>query len=113
MTAWQESTDAFYMAKGPCCAGCDHWRSISPMAGECVKTPPKFTSAERLAMVGITSCSLRPGYAGHALTERDHVCGEFSDEFDWTSLPLPYRRRIGDRSLSGRATLARDTEQRG
>lgn len=104
--AWQEAADAFYMQHGPCCAGCDHWRSYSSSVGECVKTPPKFTSAERLAMIGIHSCSFPPDYAGHALTKREHVCGEFADTFDWTTLPLPYRRRIRDRSLSSGSRLA-------
>lgn len=104
----QESTDAFYMRHGPCCAGCDHWRSYSALVGECTQTPPKFTSAERLAMIGIERCSLPPDSAGHAMTMRDHFCGSFKDEFDWTTLPLPYRVRIGDRSL--RPTPAGDQD---
>lgn len=98
--AWQEALDTFYMLRGPCCAGCDHWLSLSPQVGECTQTPPKFTSAERLAMIGIHACTLRPGAVGHALTRREHVCGSFKDDFDWTTLPLPYRVRIGDRWLT-------------
>jgi hypothetical protein len=45
-------------------------------------------------MMDIENCSLHPG-VGHAITPRDHVCGEFRDDFDWTSLPQPYRKLIG------------------
>lgn len=100
----QEAVDTFYMWKGHCCAGCDHWRSYSSTIGECTRSAP-VSSAERLAAIGITRCSLAPA-AGHVLTLRDHVCGEFADTFDWTTLPLPYRRRIRDRSLSSGRTLA-------
>lgn len=97
MSAIQESCDAFYMKHGPCCAGCDWWRAISSLAGDCRKSAP-VPDAERWAMLGIQSCSLQPG-AGHVVTLRGHHCGEFRDEFDWTSLPLGYRVRIRDRSL--------------
>jgi len=53
------------------------------------------SGAERLAAIGIENCSLPPR-AGHALTKREHVCGEFKDEFDWASLPLDYRKRVGE-----------------
>jgi len=49
---------------------------------------------ERMAMLGMEMLSLSLG-AGHAFTPREHVCGDFADTFDWTSLPLPYRHRIG------------------
>jgi hypothetical protein len=45
-------------------------------------------------MLGITGCSLKP-LSGHIMTPREHVCGDFKDGFDWLSLPLPYRKRIG------------------
>lgn len=32
---------------------------------------------------------------GHVITAHNHVCGDFEDGFDWTTLPLPYRKRIG------------------
>lgn len=89
----QEMLDRFYWRHGPCCAGCDWWRSISAMTGECTAAAP-VSSAERLAVVGIEGCSLPPA-CGHPLTPRDHHCGSFRDEFDWTALPLPYRKRIG------------------
>jgi hypothetical protein len=46
-------------------------------------------------MVGIDWSSMRWG-AGHPLTYSTHKCGEFKDEFDWTTLPLPYRKSIGE-----------------
>ena len=45
-------------------------------------------------MLGMSGCSL-PLQAGHILTPRDHHCGDFEDEFDWSSLPTHYLRRIG------------------
>jgi hypothetical protein len=91
--AWQEHLDRFYFRRGPCCAGCDWWRSLSSLVGECTNSKI-IGGAERWDMIGIESCSLRLK-AGHAITQRDHVCGNFKDEFDWASLPLPYRKRVG------------------
>lgn len=89
----QEILDRFYWSHGPCCAGCAWWRHISALAGECTKSAP-VSGAERMSMLGIESCSAHIA-AGHIITERGHVCGEFTDEFDWPSLPLPYRKRVG------------------
>lgn len=90
----QESLDRFYFSRGPCCAGCDWWRSLSSLVGECTKSAPVGGKKDRWGMLGITGCSLKP-LSGHIMTPREHVCGDFKDEFDWTSLPLPYRKRIG------------------
>lgn len=50
--------------------------------------------AERAAMIGMESVSATiPG--GHAITPPRHACGDFKDEFDWSSLSLAYRKRIG------------------
>lgn len=54
--------------------------------------------ASRWDILGIQNCSLRLS-VGHVVTARDHICGDFKDEFDWSSLPVPYRKRIGDPSL--------------
>ncbi len=89
----QEVLDRFYFSKGPCCAGCDWWHSISSLVGECTRSAP-VSGHDRLAMMEMTSISAPVG-AGHALTNRDHHCGEFKDDFDWSSLPLPYRKRVG------------------
>ncbi len=62
-------------------------------AGECTRSAP-VSEQERTAVLGIAACSLDLG-AGHVLTQRDHVCGEFRDQFDWSSLPPAYLRRIG------------------
>lgn len=93
----QESIDTFYFSRGPCCAGCDWWRSITTMVGDCTKSAP-VDGHTRWAMLGIDHCSMTPR-PGHIITDHAHVCGDFKDEFDWSSLPLPYRIRIGDPSL--------------
>lgn len=99
-TERQEILDRFYFERGPCCAGCDWWHHINAVHGECHRSAP-VPGHERLAMIGIDWSSLPPS-AGHVLTERSHVCGDFKDEFDWNSLPVPYRKRIGAlRSLTG------------
>lgn len=94
MSARQEFIDAFYFKHGPCCAGCDWWCSVNSIAGECRKSKP-VPAADRYAMLGMQGCSA-PMPAGHVLTPRDHYCGDFKDDFDWSSLPLPYRLRVGE-----------------
>ena len=94
MTDRQEFLDRFYFEHGPCCAGCDWWQSLNSRAGLCTKWPP-FKEGDRVAMLGITGSSLDVG-SGHVMTLRDHLCGWFKDDFDWSSLPLPYRKRIGE-----------------
>lgn len=90
----QEAADRFYWSRGvACCAGCDWWRHLNSVAGECLRSAAVGQN-ERFVMLGIEGCSL-PSRAGHVLTPRDHVCGEFRDSFDWRSLPLPYLSRIG------------------
>lgn len=90
----QEAVDAFYHAAGrPCCAGCDWWRHLNSVAGLCTLSPP-IPGGERGAMLGLHGSSLNPG-AGHAMTPRGHLCGQFRDAFDWRSLPPAYLRRIG------------------
>ena len=89
----QEAIDRFYWRNGACCAGCDYWRSINSVAGECLKSAP-VSGEGRADMLGIDKSSLRVS-AGHALTPRGHVCGDFVDDFDWPSLPVAYLARIG------------------
>jgi len=62
----------------PCCAGCDWWRWINAVLGECHKSSP-VSGRERADMLGITAYSFRPK-AGHVLTRRDHHCGNFEQE---------------------------------
>lgn len=96
----QAILDAFYWQNGPCCAGCDWWRSLNALAGECTRSAPA-PAVERGAMIGISDgCSLSIG-AGHTLTTREHRCGEFADAFDWSALPPHYLRRIGARIGEG------------
>jgi hypothetical protein len=89
----QAAVDRFYWANGPCCAGCDWWNHHNAVVGECTKTAP-MAGRERVEMLGFRSCSIRLG-AGHAFTRREHYCGDFKDAFDWSALPLFYRKRIG------------------
>ena len=93
----QAFIDQFYMSHGPCCAGCDWWRSLNSSVGLCSKAAP-VSSRERSAMLGISGESINIG-AGHPLTKREHHCGDFQDNFDWTTLPLAYLKRIDWRCL--------------
>ncbi len=89
----QEVLDTFYHQQGPCCAGCDWRHSLSALIGECHRSA-MVSGHDRQLALGISQSSLAFG-AGHVITERQHVCGEFKDGFDWASLPLPYRKRVG------------------
>jgi hypothetical protein len=99
----QEILDTFYHCRGPCCAGCDWWHSISSTIGECHQSA-MVSGHDRMLAMGIDWSSLEFG-AGHVITRREHVCGEFKDEFDWSTLPLPYRKRIGAPMIAGRTAL--------
>jgi hypothetical protein len=103
LSATQESLDAFYFAHGPCCAGCDWWGAYNSVAGECTKSAP-VPSVERFAMLGMENLSIDGG-AGHIITPREHVCGDFKDDFDWRSLPLGYLCRIGGRDALERLSV--------
>lgn len=89
----QEIHDTIYAQNGPCCAGCDFWKPINSVAGECRRSAP-VAAKERYAMFGIEGLSKDVG-AGHIMTPRHHMCGGFKDNFDWGSLPLVYLKRIG------------------
>ena len=99
MDQTQEYLDRFYHQNGPCCAGCDHWRAFNSLVGECRATAPVL-ARERGELIHITSSS-RQLSAGHVLTRREHHCGEFKDEFDWSSLPLAYQKRVGASKTEG------------
>lgn len=87
-----EIIDRFYIEHGPCCAGCDWWAYTNSVAGECRRSAP-VPGEQRIAMLGMRSV-LAPE-AGHVMTLRDHHCGDFKDDFDWSALPPHYLRRIG------------------
>jgi hypothetical protein len=89
----QEFIDAFFWKNGPCCAGCDWWHHLNSAVGECTRSAP-LSAGDRVAMLGIHGTSLEIG-AGHVMTPREHRCGEFRDTFDWSSLPIPYLKRVG------------------
>jgi hypothetical protein len=96
----QELHDRIYMMNGPCCAGCDWWGSFNSHAGECKAGAP-VEGHKRLGLLDITSCSLRIE-AGHIFTPRSHHCGDFKDDFDWSSLPKTYLAKIGYREKEQR-----------
>lgn len=79
--AMQRSIDAFYLKHGPCCAGCDHWRWYNSAVGDCTRSAP-VSSAERFSMIGVHHASIDEG-AGHIMTLRDHLCGDFIDSYEW------------------------------
>lgn len=88
----QEIHDRRYFQNGPCCSGCDWWRSLNSWVGECTKSAP-VPASKRWGMVGISGVS--EGEPGHIVTDGAHHCGDFKDEFDWSSLPPAYLRRVG------------------
>ena len=99
----QEFLDRMYARNGPCCAGCDWWRYFNSRIGECLQSAP-VSADERMAMIGIERCTMPIG-AGHVITPYNHHCGDFRDDFDWSSLPLGYLKRIGRMQLKeGRGT---------
>ncbi len=74
----QSNIDAFYAHNGPCCAGCDWWRWYNSVVGECAKSAP-VSGADKIAMLGVHGLSMPIG-AGHVMTIRSHVCGDFKDD---------------------------------
>lgn len=93
---YQERCDRFYWKHGRCCAGCDHWSSEAGDVGQCMSAPP-VSGIEVLRSLGIDWCTYMPP-PGQPFTKRDHVCGAFKDEFDWSSLDEEYRQRIGGKT---------------
>ena len=89
----QRLLDRFYHANGPCCAGCDWWQHHNGLVGDCTRSAP-VSGRERSDMLAVVFTSAPPP-AGHVVTYREHVCGEFQDNFDWASLPLAYRKEVG------------------
>lgn len=95
MTEMQAAVDRFYWSHGPCCSGCDWWAHLTSRMGECRRHAPSMSSADRWASVGMSVVFDAPAEPGHPVTPRDYHCGDFKDEFDWSSLPLPYRKSVG------------------
>ena len=78
MSKTQAFVDKFYKDNGPCCAGCDNWRYHNSVVGECIKSAP-VSGEERYSMIGLESSSAKVE-AGHIMTNREHLCGDFEDE---------------------------------
>lgn len=93
LQAW---CDSMYADIGPCCAGCDWWRSAYFQAGECTRSAPVSGNSERwyLVMGEVTFFDL-PETSGHIMTPPQYRCGEFKDTFDWQTLDTRYLKRIG------------------
>lgn len=66
----QRNIDAFYREHGPCCAGCDWWRHMNSLVGECLQSKI-VGGSERSAMIGMVSASLNPG-AGQTTIASSH-----------------------------------------
>jgi hypothetical protein len=92
---YQERCDTFYWSRGRCCAGCDFWTSSEGDIGECTSAPP-VSGDQVLKSLGISWSSYTPP-PGQPFTRRDHVCGAFQDNFDWSMLDGGYLKRIGAR----------------
>jgi len=90
---YQEMCDKFYWSHGRCCAGCDHWSSDGGWIGICTSAPP-VSGHQVMSSLGIEWSTYTPP-PGQPFTERDHVCGAFKDDFDWTTLEPEYLKRIG------------------
>ncbi len=90
---YQEWADTFYWKHGRCCAGCDHWSSDQGKIGACLSAPP-VSGLDVIRSFGIEWSSYTPP-PGQPFTDHDHVCGAFSDEFDWKTLDAEYLERIG------------------
>lgn len=92
--AWyQKKCDQLYWDIGPCCAGCDHWRSGAGMIGRC-SASGIVSGADVQASMGMDFCSrqIPPGFPQ---TKAEDVCGKFKDEFDWLTLDKEYLVDIG------------------
>ena len=90
---YQEECDRLYWSIGPCCAGCDHWRSRNAMIGQCAAAGV-VSGADVMRSMDIEWSSYRfpPGLP---YTRGESHCGKFRDDFDWSSLDQEYLSRIG------------------
>jgi hypothetical protein len=95
----QEAVDKFYWNNGKCCAGCDYWRHHNSVVGECTKSN-LMSSRDRIQSTGIINATINIG-GGHALTTREMMCGNFKDDFDWSSLPILYQKQVGVKQTEG------------
>lgn len=90
---YQERCDGIYWRFGRCCAGCDHWASDAGLTGEC-SAAGIMSGADVMRSLGFSYWSHQPE-PGFPYTKAKHVCGLFSDAFDWSTLDAGYLARIG------------------
>ena len=81
-----KAVQEFYKENGKCCAGCDWWQYYNSITGDCTKSAP-VSGSERHSMLDVEGLSL-PMNAGHIITTRDHVCGDFVDSDLPTETPF-------------------------
>ena len=93
---YQEKMDAYYWKHGPSCAGCDHWSSEQGLVGYCLNSKI-MSGVDVAASMGIISSSAQHMPPSYATTKHDYKCGNFKDEFDWTTLSTEYLKKIGAR----------------
>ena len=89
---YQERCDGIYWRFGRCCAGCDHWSSYAGLTGQC-SAAGIMSGADVMRSLGFRFWSHQPE-PGYPYTKAKHVCGLFSDSFDWSTLGASYLARI-------------------
>ena len=90
---YQEHCDRTYWTRGQCCAGCDHWQSDMGDTGRCAGAGI-VSGADVVRSLGWLQSSYIPD-PGFPFTRADHHCGQFRDDFDWSTLDRAYLERIG------------------
>ena len=96
---YQEKCDRIYWQNGPCCAGCDHWRSSGGLFGDCT-AGPIISGHDVARSMGWTWYTWTPP-PGYPVTDHLHKCGLFKDDFDWQTLGPEYLRKIGAKPRDG------------
>lgn len=90
---YQEHCDRTYWTYGKCCAGCDHWQSEMGNLGFCIAAGI-VTGEQVMRSMDIAFCSYTPP-PGFPLTKAEFYCGQFRDDFDWSTLDHDYLAKIG------------------
>lgn len=92
---YQEVCDREYWQHGQRCCGCDFWQSEGGRSGRC--SAAGIVSGEQvlrsLGVIWTSAWGIEP--PGFPYTRKSFWCGKFKDDFDWSTLPLDYQKRIG------------------
>lgn len=90
---YQEHCDRLYWTSGKCCSGCDHWQSEMGNIGSCIDAG--IVSGDQvMRSLGSYFSSYMPP-PGFPLTKAEFYCGQFRDDFDWSTLDHDYLAKIG------------------